>query len=170
VAGGAVFLEADRDVNVGCYSAACLFVGEGAAAECLDVGQVERRPDRCLGVVEFLAGSDDLDLAESGDEGRDVPVAHVVLLAELAQRGEEVLAVVEGDPETAAQGELMATHSRLLASRSRTRRWGLLRIGIAAGHTEHRTNRGLVVSAGEQSAQQDAGLERRSARETYCRV
>jgi hypothetical protein len=35
-----------------------------------------------------------------------------------------------------------------------------LRIGVAPGHTEHHTNRGLVMSAGEQLVQEDAGLER----------
>lgn len=115
VADGAVFLEADRDVDVWGDLVVDGVEGEGATAERFDVGQVDLGPHWGVGVVEFVAGTDDLDLAEAGDEARDVALAHPVLLAELGQGGEEVVAVVEGDGEAAAEGQFVATHGRLPA-------------------------------------------------------
>ncbi|GAA3457998.1 hypothetical protein GCM10018963_00110 [Saccharothrix longispora] len=114
VAGGAVFLEADGDVDVGVNLVIGLVVGEGAAAEGLDVGEVDLGPDRRLGVVQLLAGADDVDFAEASYEARDVGVADMVLCAEVGQGGEEVVAVVEGDAEAAAEGQFVAADDGLL--------------------------------------------------------
>ncbi|MFT7837702.1 hypothetical protein Q5530_16330 [Saccharothrix sp. BKS2] len=113
-AGGAAFLEADRDVDVGVDLVVGLVEGEGAATEGFDVGQVDFRPDRCFGVGQLFAGADDVDVAEAGDEAGDVGVADMVLCAELGQCGEEVVAVVEGDAEAAAEGQFVAADDGLL--------------------------------------------------------
>ncbi|MBM7775554.1 hypothetical protein JOD54_005758 [Actinokineospora baliensis] len=63
-------------------------------------------------VVEFVAGADDLGFGEACDEAGDVSLAEVVVAAELVEGFEEVVAVVEGDGEAAAEGEFVATHSR----------------------------------------------------------
>jgi hypothetical protein len=115
VADGTVFLEADRDVNVRGDLVVDRIVGQGAATEGFDVGQVDLGPHRGLGVIELVAGTDDLDLTEARDEAGDVALAHAVLLTELGQSGEEVVAVVEGDGEAAAEGQFVATHGRLPA-------------------------------------------------------
>lgn len=115
VAGCAVFLEADGDVNVGCDPLVGLVPGEGAATESFDVGEVDSCPHGRVGVVDFVAGADDLDLAEAGDETGDVALADVVVVAEVSQGREEVVAVVEDDGEAAAEGQFVATHGRFPA-------------------------------------------------------
>src|SRR5438067_11201491 len=53
VADGAVFLQADRDVDVRCDTVVAWVVGEGAAAESFDIGQVDLGPHGCVRVVEL---------------------------------------------------------------------------------------------------------------------
>lgn len=123
-----------------------LVPGEGAAAEGFDVGQVDLGPHGCVRVVKLVAGADDLDLAEAGDEAGDVALAHPVLAAEVGQGGEEVVAVVEGDGEAAAEGEFVATHGRLpvrwrgrfVGWGGRTRRPGRTSRGCGPGRVRRR--------------------------------
>jgi hypothetical protein len=72
-----VGLEADGHVDVRGNALAALVVGEVPAAEGLDVLQVDLRPDRCPGIVEFVAGTDEVDLGEAGDERGDVALPDV---------------------------------------------------------------------------------------------
>src|SRR6266498_5475519 len=113
VCGGAVLLEPDRDVDVRQDRLFGLVVGDGAAAERFDVGQVHAGPDRRLRVVELGAGADDLGLGEARDEHWNVAVPDPVGVAELVEGGEEVLAVVEGHAEGSADRQFLATHARL---------------------------------------------------------
>jgi hypothetical protein len=109
VTSGTVFLETDGHMDVRYDPIVDLVISERAAAESLDVSQVDLGLYRCVGIIEPVAGADDLDLAETGDEA----LAHIVVAAELVQGGEEVVAVVEGDGEAAAEDQFVATHGSL---------------------------------------------------------
>jgi hypothetical protein len=73
-------------------------------------------PDGGVGVVELVAGADDVGLGERRDEHRDVAGPDLVGGAELLQRGEEPLTGVEPEPERPAGDELMAVHRGVLLS------------------------------------------------------
>jgi len=87
-------------MDVGKDGARLLVVCEGAAADCLDVLEVDGAPDRRVGNLELLAGADELDVSHAGDEHRDEALPYVVLSAELGERGVEGVAVVEVDGES----------------------------------------------------------------------
>lgn len=97
--GCAVSLQSDGHVGVGSDQALRVVVSECAAAEGLNVGEVDRVPYRCVGILDGRAGADNLDKAESGDEAWDVALAHVVLAAEVGHCAEEVVAMIEDDPK-----------------------------------------------------------------------
>ena len=159
VPSGTVLFEADRDVDVGVNLAVGFVVGEGAAAERFDIGEVDLGPDRCLGILKLVARADDVDFAEAGDEAGDVGVSDLVLVAEGGQFGEEVVAVVEGDTEAAAEGEFMAAHGRSLSGRGRIR--PVVGCAVAAGCGERRRD-GLPIAVsirGEESLEKQASLE-----------
>src|SRR5687768_16120536 len=83
--------------------------GEGSAAEDLQGLDFDVFPERALRVLEGLAGSDQPGVAEAADE-RDVAGADTGFAAEGGQRLEEILAVVEGDSELPADGDLGGAH------------------------------------------------------------
>lgn len=113
VRGGAVRLDPDTHMDVRGHLLSGRILGEGAAAERLDTRKMNRIPDRGVRVIDRVAGADDLNPPEPGDEARYVPLPHVVFLAEVGQRGKEVIAVVDGDRKAAAQGEFVTTHGPL---------------------------------------------------------
>src|SRR5438876_9834642 len=92
-------------------------VGDRAARECLDVLQVHRGPYGCPGVVQLLAGPDDLRLPEAGKEHRQITLDNPVAATEVVQGLEEVLPVVEGDAEGPPKGELVAVHRAPISPR-----------------------------------------------------
>src|SRR5690606_28441139 len=108
--GGGVFLEADRDMDMGLDSTGVGVVGQGAATECFDVAEMDFRPDGSSRVVEAVAGADEVDLAEPGDERGNVALANVVGAAEFVEGGVEVVAVVEDEAEGSSEAEFVGTH------------------------------------------------------------
>ena len=97
-------------------AARVLVVGDGAAAECFGVGEMDPGPDRGGWVLEFVAGADDLGFSECGQEHGDVAVADAVACAEFLEGGEEALAGVEPDAEGAPGRELLAMHRLVVLS------------------------------------------------------
>ena len=106
-------LLANRHMDVGEHYAGSGVIRQCAGAEGFDPGQMNLAPDGRLGILELLAGADDLGLGEPGDEHRDVALAEVVVVAERGQRWEEVFPVVEGHGQGAADGQFVAAHEGL---------------------------------------------------------
>ena len=61
-------------------------------------------------IFELLAGADDVDLAEPGDEHRDIALPDIVLAAEIGEAGHEVVAMLERHPERAPGLQLACLH------------------------------------------------------------
>src|SRR2546428_13374378 len=105
--------EADRGVDMRDDPVLSFVVGDRAAAERLDILEVDRRPHRRLGVGQLLARPHDLRLPEAGEKHRHVPLPDSGAPAELAQGLEEVVPVIEADAECPSNRELVAPHLSL---------------------------------------------------------
>src|SRR5436190_15951694 len=104
-----MLLEPDGDMNVG-EDAVGIVAGDRAAPEGFDIRYMHLRPYRCLRIFELLAGADDVDLAEPGDEHRDIALPDIVLAAEIGEAGHEVVAMLERHPERAPGLQLACLH------------------------------------------------------------
>jgi hypothetical protein len=66
--------------------------------------EVDRAPDRGVGVLELLTGADQLDVSHTGDEHRDETLPYLVPGTEVGQCRVEVVAMVEVDDERPTHG------------------------------------------------------------------